>query len=174
MRKYAICMAILLLVLSFGQVEAQEPPRASLLVTLSPNALYPHPCPATIATVLKIRNNTLSPIIVDWNSEWEEYDLQCATDYSPKSGTGVSIAAQQTETIDITISLDVSQCKDDSKIRFTGWIQTDTNDRSYGVVGIYCRDRPTLCQWVLMVLAVSVGGLFVWQLKRRRQAAASV
>jgi hypothetical protein len=33
---------------------------------------------------------------------------------------------------------------------------------------------PTLTEWVLIVLAVSVGGFFVWQLKRRRKAAVSV
>ncbi len=38
-----------------------------------------------------------------------------------------------------------------------------------------CRpDYPTLTQWVLIVLALSVGGFFVWQLKRRRKAAVSV
>jgi hypothetical protein len=33
--------------------------------------------------------------------------------------------------------------------------------------------RPTLSQWVLIVLALSVGGFFVWQLKRRRKAGVS-
>ena len=33
---------------------------------------------------------------------------------------------------------------------------------------------PTLSQWVLIILALSVGGLFVWQLARRRKAALSV
>jgi len=33
--------------------------------------------------------------------------------------------------------------------------------------------RPTLSQWVLIVLALSVGGFFIWQLKRRRRAGVS-
>jgi hypothetical protein len=32
---------------------------------------------------------------------------------------------------------------------------------------------PTLSEWVLIVLALSVGGFFVWQLKRGRKAVAS-
>jgi hypothetical protein len=35
-------------------------------------------------------------------------------------------------------------------------------------------DGPTLSQWVLIVLALSVAGFFVWQLKRRRKAVVSV
>lgn len=34
--------------------------------------------------------------------------------------------------------------------------------------------HPTLTQWVLIVLVLSVGGYFVWQLKRRRKAVVSV
>jgi hypothetical protein len=30
--------------------------------------------------------------------------------------------------------------------------------------------KPSLSEWVLIVLALSVGGFFVWQLKRRRKA----
>ena len=33
---------------------------------------------------------------------------------------------------------------------------------------------PTLSEWVLIVLALSVAGFFVWQLMRRRKAVASV
>ena len=32
---------------------------------------------------------------------------------------------------------------------------------------------PTLSQWVLIILALSVGGFFVWQLMRKRKAAVS-
>ena len=33
---------------------------------------------------------------------------------------------------------------------------------------------PTLSEWVLIVLALSVGGFFIWQLKRRKRAVGSV
>ena len=33
---------------------------------------------------------------------------------------------------------------------------------------------PTLSEWLLIVLALSVGAFFIWQLKRRRKAVASV
>ena len=33
---------------------------------------------------------------------------------------------------------------------------------------------PTLTEWVLIVLALSVAGFFVWHLKRRRKAALTV
>jgi hypothetical protein len=33
---------------------------------------------------------------------------------------------------------------------------------------------PTLSQWVLIVLALSVGGIFVWKLKRRKRTVVSV
>ncbi|MGB2803973.1 MAG: hypothetical protein WBD64_03625 [Candidatus Zixiibacteriota bacterium] len=38
----------------------------------------------------------------------------------------------------------------------------------------YPSEPPTLSQWVLIILALSVGAFFVWQLMRRRRAAASV
>ena len=38
----------------------------------------------------------------------------------------------------------------------------------------YEDDYPTLSQWLLIILALSVGAFFVWQLMRRRKAAASV
>lgn len=38
----------------------------------------------------------------------------------------------------------------------------------------YPEGYPTLSQWILILLALSVGAFFVWQLMRRRKAAASV
>jgi len=39
---------------------------------------------------------------------------------------------------------------------------------------IYTGPIPTLTEWVLIVLALSVAGFFVWQLKRRKKAVVSV
>ena len=64
----------------------------------------------------------------------------------------------------------------DWRITYDGNSSPDdgVSDAGTGELAPLAADHPTLSQWVLIILALSVGGLFVWQLARRRKAALSV
>jgi hypothetical protein len=57
--------------------------------------------------------------------------------------------------------------------QFTVGFPCETVQPPYTIEWTY-EPRPTLSQWVLIVLAVSVAGFFVWQMMRRRKAAVRV
>ncbi len=172
MKRYIICIMILMLATSFVQVKAQGESKNVITVKLDPRHIEATcPCPTQVTTQLSIRNNTLEALTVDWAGVWDHQDFDCATDFAPNSGTWV-IPAQQEQTTTITITLTPgNDCRDYSVIKFQGEAQGFPGQVSDDEVRIdCCRQGPTLTEWgqVILVVLMIASGLVI--LLRRRRA----
>jgi hypothetical protein len=105
-----------------------------------------------VCDTLKVRNSTNPPIVITVSTKNKDNVIHESKSINPGAIEKFHLAGPG-----ITDKHCVTEAKGMSEV-----CEDDT---------IYC--APTLSQWVLIVLALSVAGFFIWQLRRRRKAVVS-